>query len=135
MRPVATRPSTPPTDSITGLDPAARTIAYPGVITSESPATQSFSFRSGVNATFLGVAGGVGFGFDVEPVGGFGVVRGVVVGDSGRAISVSISSLPDRPMSAWTPMRGRSSSRAWLTSASGPVKAIVTSRDQPSGLL
>ena len=53
----------------------------------------------------------------------------------GRAISVSISSLPDRPMSAWTPMRGRSSSRAWLTSASGPVKAIVTSRYQPSGLL
>ena len=59
VRPVATRPSTPPTDSITGLDPAARTIAYPGVITSESPATQSFSFRSGVNATFLGFAGGV----------------------------------------------------------------------------
>ena len=93
VSPVATRPSTPPTDSITGLEPAARTTAYPGVITSESPATQRRSFRSGVNATFLGGFGGFAGG---GAVAGAGVDGGGRRPDSGSAISVSISSASDR---------------------------------------
>ena len=48
---------------------------------------------------------------------------------------MSISSSSDRPTAAWTALRGRSRRSAWLTSASGPVKARATSRCQPSGLL
>ena len=54
---------------------------------------------------------------------------------SGSAISVSISSASERPISAWTPLRGRSSRRAWLTSASGPVNASATSRSHAADLL
>jgi hypothetical protein len=137
VSPVATRPSTVPTGSIAGLPPAARTIAYPGVITSESPATQIFSFFLGEKASFFGLAG-----FDAG--GGVRVVGRVVVrpgpGDcagagAGRPRSVSISSASERPTSACRPLRGRSRSSAWLTPASGPVTARATSRCQPSGLL
>ena len=50
-----------------------------GVMTSESPATQSRSFFLGVNATFFGFAGG---GFGVVGFVGFGVA-GVCVGMDG----------------------------------------------------
>ena len=89
---MATCPSTPPTDSITGLAPAARTIEYPGVITSESPATQMRSFRFGRERDLRGRRRRAGVGF-ASAVGGFGVGRGVD-GRRRRAIAVSISSLP-----------------------------------------
>ena len=114
VRPVATWPSTPPTDWITGLAPAARTIEYPGVITSESPATQSRSFFFGVNAS-LGRAGAgvVGAGTVVVPpvvvplvvvVPGVVVVVGPVVVAGGNSIAVSISSAEPRPMALWSEM-------------------------------
>src|SRR5262245_3963233 len=91
VSPVATLPSTPPTDSIAGLAPAARTTAKPGVMTRESPATQRRSFFAGENAGLgfgFGRAGVVGF--DVVGLDGVGVgrgVRGAVGCPAGSAIS------------------------------------------------
>jgi hypothetical protein len=104
------------------------------VITSESPAIQILSFRFGVNASFRGLAGAC------EPPGlaVLGRCAGVGVtgaGAGGSAIFVSISSSPERPITACTPLRGRSRRSAWLTLASGPVSASATSRCQPADLL
>ena len=101
------------------------------MITSESPAIQIRSLRFGVNASFSSA-----FRCDVCERG-FGVVvaGGGGVGGVGNAICVSISSSPERPITAWTAFRGRSSRSAWLTPARGPVRASATSRSQPSGLL
>src|SRR5262245_28597554 len=75
-RPVATRPSgPPPTGRMARARPPARTIAQPGVITSESPAIQSRSLCLGVNAWRRGFGGGVWLGLDVV-----GVLAGVVAG-------------------------------------------------------
>ena len=105
-----------PVDAADRLDHGARAGGaddrVAGVITSESPATQSRSFLFGVNATFAGGFATAGFavGFFVGFVPGFGVT---VVG--GTTIATSISSASPRPMASWTSPRGRSSRSAWLT--------------------
>jgi hypothetical protein len=131
VSPVATWPSTPPTDSIAGLPPAARTIAYPGVMTSESPATQIRIFFFGEKAIFAAgfgfaagfFAGVVGFGPDVVFVGS------VVTG--GATIATLISSASSRPIASCTSLRGRSRRSAWLTWSRPPVSASATSRFVP----
>jgi len=107
------------TQDIVALLPATdRRSDSPGTITSESPAIHTPSVRFGVNRTrCAGVSG-------VIAVGGFGV---------GAATAVSTSSSCERPSADLSALRGRSSSRAPLALASGPVTPSATSRFQPSG--
>ena len=81
------------------------------MITSESPATHSRSFRFGVKATFVGF--GAGFaGVPCVPDDGLGIGRGVDVAAGGTTIATLIVSSSPRPIASFTSFRGRSSSRA-----------------------
>ena len=126
VSPDATCPSSCPTGTTARLSATARWIAKPGTMTSESPPIQRRNGRFGEKAGF---AAGVSLG------GGGGSAAGVPAPSSSSPISVSISSIPLRPMAACTPARGRSRNSAWLTALSGPVKASATSRFHPSGWL
>ena len=113
------RPSMPSTAPIALLPATDRRSDSPGTITSESPAIHTPSFRFGVNFT--------------RCAGVSGVITGVVGFGLGAATAVSTSSSSERPSADLSALRGRSSSRAPLALASGPVTPSATSRFQPSG--
>ena len=117
--PVAIRPSTLLLASIARFPATARRSDSPGTITSESPTVQS---RSGWDGEKRVRRGGTETG-----------VCGLTSDVGGTATAVSITSSPERPSAAFSPRRGSSRSKAWLTFASGPDSRSARSRFHPCG--
>ena len=122
VSPVATRPSTPPTDSIAGLAPGGaddRVARGDHERVAGDPEAELLLRRERELPRRARASAGLGATEGVGPpaVAPVGVATARVRGGRGRCRS---RPHPERPTSAWTPLRGRSSRRAWLTSASGP---------------
>ena len=136
VRPVATRPSTVPDRLHRG---ARARGAHDRVAGRGSPASPPRS-RSEASASARTPASAAAWVWRTSASSSWRV--GIVVaGVVGRPPSSEEPPDPCRcrrchlPTAAWTPWRGRSSRSAWLTPASGPVRASATSRCHPAGLL